>query len=448
MLTGIVLGALVGGALLMVAVVVASAGSRAANAPGAVETGLRDVLHAPPLLVERGQEVTLRYDAICEAGGLGAPCVLAGSVYVRRAGESAYSRVPLSVGEDSSLAAVLPPDTTALSGFAYYAVISDGTSQTTVPSGGAVAPHNVWVMPAVESADLGTHVFGRTREPDGIVVRASWGSGDGALGLVTGPTQSTIGPSAFDLAPNGDPVVLDQINGRLAFYEHTDGRRPRYVPISFTGGDGDLAVGGDGTIYVLDRTGTTTARVRSFTPSGAPVAAVRVGAVGTDMLRAAPGGVLAHGYPGDMWLPVARAGSLVQPRAQIASSHAGLALKDGAELIVKAGQQEDLLALVHGDRVVRAWRVTSSTPLGEVQLAEAYRDGLVAVVRVWTDQRAEFVVLVLSPAGLESSFALDAVEWAESAPLGRFRLSGNTLYQLRSAREGVEISTVDLGGAR
>jgi hypothetical protein len=98
--------------------------------------------------------------------------------------------------------------------------------------------------------------------------------------------------------------------------------------------------------------------------------------------------------------------------------------------------------------VLRAWRVTSGTNLGEIQLAEPYRDGLLVVLRVWTSQRAEFVALALSPSGLASSFAIDAAEWAESAALGRFELDGGRLFQLRSTPAGAEVVTFDLGGAR
>ncbi len=86
------------------------------------------------------------------------------------------------------------------------------------------------------------------------------------------------------------------------------------------------------------------------------------------------------------------------------------------------------------------------TSLGEVQLAEPYGNGLLAVVRLWTEKRAEFRVLRLQPAGLTRSFAVDRAEWAETASLSRFRLHGSTLYQLRSAPSGVEIALFEIGG--
>jgi hypothetical protein len=67
---------------------------------------------------------------------------------------------------------------------------------------------------------------------------------------------------------------------------------------------------------------------------------------------------------------------------------------------------------------------------------------------VWTSQRAEFVALLLSPAGLAGAFAVDTAQWAESAALSRFRLDGGVVYQLRSTPAGVEIVSFDVGGAK
>ena len=87
----------------------------------------------------------------------------------------------------------------------------------------------------------------------------------GAFGLITGREMARIGPSAFDVAPDGTVAVLDQVNDRLVMYG--SGTAPRYVPIAFTGGEGDLALGADGTAYVLDQAPEPI--VRSYAPSGA-----------------------------------------------------------------------------------------------------------------------------------------------------------------------------------
>jgi hypothetical protein len=412
------------------------------NSPPALERGLRDVLHTPPLLARDGSRVTLRYDVVCQADGFGKPCALKGDLFVRRARDVAYRPTRLAPAGESGLAATV--DVPA-GGLSYYAVIEDGAgSSMTVPAGGAVAPQRAWAVPELTPVNLGVHVFGQARKPDGRVFAAPWGSGSGALGLITGREMARIGPSAFDIAPDGRVAVLDQVNDRLALYR--PGAVPRYVPIAFSGGEGDLALGTDGAAYVLDQGAETV--VRSYAPSGAQMAVANVAGSGGDMLRAAPAGVLLHGYPGEMWLPVGGAGQLLQPSEQAFGARPGRTVGGGTEVVAHGSRTEALFALVQGDRVLRAWRVASGTSLGEIQLAEPYRDGLLVVLRLWTSQRAEFVALVLSPTGLASSFAVDAAEWAESAALGRFKLDGGRLYQLRSTPAGAEVVTFDLGGAR
>jgi hypothetical protein len=88
--------------------------------------------------------------------------------------------------------------------------------------------------------------------------------------------------------------------------------------------------------------------------------------------------------------------------------------------------------------------VTSATPLGEVQLVAPSGSRVVVVVKTYTDERDEFLVLVLGPAGLAGRFALEPAQWAESAPLARFRLSGSSLYQLGSTLKGAFVDRFDL----
>jgi hypothetical protein len=422
----------------------------AAGAVGAAVEGvsphpeLRDVLHAPPSLVEQGQLTELRYDVVCQADEFGKPCTPAGSVFVRAAGELGYRRIALAPAGGTALAATVEVPEHGLS---YYAVIDDGAgSSMTVPAAGGAAPQRAWAVPALTPVALGTHTFGRVRRAEGRVLAATWGAGAGALGLLAGRELARIGPSAFDVDRNGNVVVLDQVNDRLARYA-ARGLAPSYRGIAFAGGEGDLALGADGTAFVLDQGAEPV--VRSYPPSGELAATTAVHGTGADMLRSGPGGAFFHGYPGDMWKPVGgRIGALLDPGQQAARARSGRLAAGGVEVVVRGGQNEVLLALVRGDRVQRAWRVSSASTLGEIQLAEPFGHGMLVVLRVWTPTKAEFVALVLSPDGLARSFAIDASQWAETAALGRFRLEGGTLYQLRSSSAGAEVVTFELGGAR
>jgi hypothetical protein len=438
-LAGLAVGLLAGTTLF--ASSVGGAASRADE-----RAGLVDVLHSPPLLAERGQPVQLRYDAVCGADDRGTTCPVTGRVYVRPASQQTYERIPLTSDGDSGLTATLSPDVGADGSISYYAEIADGLGglTTTVPAGGAAAPQRTWFPSEMTPVGLGRHVFGRVRAVDGAVLKGRWGSGPGAFGLVTGREQATIGPSAFDVEPDGSVVVLDQLNRRLAFMKPDGGLVN--VPIKFTGAEGDLAIDGQGSIFVLDH--GAAAAVHRFTSAGIPTGDVSVSGRGPDMLRAGASGMFAHSYPGDIWIPVSRGAELVDAGQQAAGARAGLDMGGGTDVVVRGGGSEALFALVRADRVVHAWRVSSATNFGEIQLAQAYGNGLLVVARVWTDTQAEFVALVLSPTGVDQSFSIQAGEWAESAALSRFRLHGSSLYQLRSTPDGVEIVTYDLGGAK
>jgi hypothetical protein len=166
------------------------------------------------------------------------------------------------------------------------------------------------------------------------------------------------------------------------------------------------------------------------------------------MLRIGPAGPVAHAYPAEGWLPVARGQLELAPQDQAAQARSDRPVGGGSGVLVHATPSEARFALVRDDRVLRSWRVTSATPLGEVQLAEPYGNGLLVVLRVWTDAEAEFRVLELTPAGLARSFSVERAEWAESAPLSRFRVADGSLYQLRSSPDRAEVVGFDLGGTR
>ena len=437
-LAGFVLGALVGATVLTVNVVGASAPEPVPMRAG----GFGEILHTPALLARAHKPVELSYDVVCGAlkDAPGSHCAPSGSVFVRPVGASTFVRLPLH--EDDGLLSAVVPAAAVSVGFDYYVVMDNGRRRTArLPEAGAEAPQHVWALRDWTTVDVGAARFGRTRTPSAVVGGISWGRGDAAVGLDSGREQSRIGPSAFDVAPDGSVVLLDQVNHRLTALR---GGRTVHVPIEFSGGEGDLAVGADGTVYVLDA--ATRPMVRAFTPAGSSIAATPLAEKTADMIRVGPSGPLVHSYPSEMWLPTGAGRPPFVPGRQLASAQPFRSLADGDGVVVRASPSEVKLALVHGDRVVRAWLLHGESSFGEVQLAEPYGDGMLAVVRLWDEHHAEFRVLRLGPEGLLESFDVTPAEWAESGSLSRFRLRGNALYQLRSGPSGVEIAKFQIGG--
>lgn len=441
-LAGFLLGGLIGATFLTVNVV----GASSPNAPPGRAALFGEILHTPPLLVRAGKPVELSYGVVCRVVGdePRRACKPHGSVFVRGGGDATFRKLPLELEPEGLLSAVVPRADTR-DGFDYYAAIDDGRGwSAALPEAAGAAPQHVWPLEGWATIDVGPARFGEARRPSSVLARFGWGRSDGAIGLDSGREQSRIGPSAFDVAPDGSVVVLDQVNHRLV--RLAPRRQPSHIPIDFAGGEGDLAVSADGSIYVLEVSGKPV--VRAFTPAGAPIASATLAEPVADMVRAGPTGPLVHAYPSEMWLPTGPSRPPLARLEQLRSAEPARSVEGGKAVVVHASVGEVKLALVRGNRVLRAWILRGPTSFGEVQLAEPYGHGLLAVVRLWDEKHAVFRVLRLGPGGLVSSFSVSPGEWAESASLSRFRLHGDTLYQMRSGRSGVEIATYEIGGTR
>src|SRR6266536_2957634 len=399
------LGALTGGEGAEPAGMRRAAGSP--TTPGMSQPKLA-LLHTPPLLVLRTEAVELRYELVCPA--VEARCAPEGTAYLRAERDASFTALPLRPGgaarQDRWYVRV-PRRFLAGSSFFYYAVMGDRESglRMTVPAGGAAGPQQAWVLDRPHVAELGAHRFGRTRPPEAVVARAAWGRGAGALGLRAGREQATVGPSAFDVGSEGSVRILDQVNHRLAIYRPGTATRPaRVVPLAISGAMADLVTGAGGTVYVLDQGRHGQMAVRAFGRSGRQL--------GSSSL---PGAVVADQYPDETWLPATPPGGRSPRAAQpAASARAGrpVTIPPGADpsarptaeagaVVIRALPHEARVALVGGTRVLAAWRLRSSTTLGELGLAEPLGAGLVVVVYAWTETQAEQQVLRPSPSGVE-----------------------------------------------
>ncbi len=412
-----------------------------------------EVLHAAPRLVEPGEPVELAFEVVCAiADPSTEACAPVGTLYVAQLDGSDPSELALALRGYRTLAATVPDRYLAAKGFRYHAVIRDvvGGTVATVPPGGARAPLQTWVVERPTLVDVGASAFGGTREPDGIVFEAPWGSDPGEVGLSAGPEQLTEGPASFDVTADGEVLILDQLNDRLISYSPAVGAQEA-ASFDLRGAVGDLVVG-DGRTWVLDHGGVKDPGplVRMLDEQGGSLAVAYLPERGADMIRMGPDGPVVHVMPSDTWVPVTGPdGGLLEPSAQSSGAWVGRPIEGGRQVVLKATARGAMVAVVRGTEVERAWRIVGPdgpAALGEVQLAEPYREGLLVVLRVYTENRAEFQVLHLGKEGLISSFAVEPWEWANMSALSRFRLLGDDLYQMRSSPKGIEIVRFSLGG--
>jgi hypothetical protein len=266
--------------------------------------------------------------------------------------------------------------------------------------------------------------------------------------LEDGPQTTPIGASSFDVDSSGRVTVLDEAHRRLLRFA-PGGGKPTAVPIAVHGTIADLAISADGTSYVLETAGQQAGEsllVRRFASDGTAKGAWHTAERTASALRIGPGGPVALSYPATEWMPVASGSAPLDRHAQLQRATAGrpLAAGGGALVVFRSGN-EARVAIVGRHGVRHSWRVSSETPIAEVQLAEPVGSRLVLVLRVYTDSRDEFVALVLDGHGIVRQFSLDSADWAETAPLARFRLVGPSLYQLGSTPAGMFVDRFELG---
>lgn len=425
----------------------------AANGPTPAASTL-DAVHIPPVLTRTGEPVSLRYAIVCAPRDDGEPCDGSGSVFVRAGQSGPFRQLALRRGEDSSDGRYfvdLPRGIAASrAGFSYYAVLRGGASGAaiTVPAGGETAPQRSVPLGDAAGVPLGVHAFGRGRAPDERVVAAAWGSEVGQAGLAGSRELGFVGPSSFDVAADGSVTVLDQVNTRVERWSRS-GVKATAVEVS--GGLADFVLEPGGTMDVLEPPSRVSPApvLRSFRDDGTPRWAQQLSDRTWAKLAVGPAGPVVQQQPSEQWLPVAEHGAALSRAAQAGHGRVGRLFAGGREVVVeRVGAGELRLAELVGDAVVRSWRITSATPLGEVQLAEPYGNRLVVVTKTYTDDRSEYVALVLDRSGIVNSFAVESLEWAESAPLARFRLAGLSLYRLGSTRAGLFVDRFDLEVSR
>jgi hypothetical protein len=453
---GLVAGVLVGVAALTVASVAVAHRLGKADVDPAQ---LIEATHVPPLLTVPGEPVALSYDVYCappDGDDGGERCDAGGTVYLRAAESGAFRAVQLHVdeaAEEGRYVAEVPAEITASpSGFTYYAVVRNLASgaETTIPAGGAAAPQRSLPLGKAVTVRLGAHAFGRPQRPAARVASAPWGDGPGEVALESDSRVEPVGASSFDVDSGGAVTILDE-GHRRALRWRRGASAPDAVSLAVNGTLADLAVDEDGSMYVLETGGGRAdgrPLLRSFDRTGRARAAWRLAERTAAQVRLGPDGPLALQYPAGQWLPVAERGRGLSALGQKAHGRPGRTLRDGAEVVVLRTGDEIRVALVPADGTRRSWRVTSETPLGEVQLAEPLGGRLVLVFRTYTDDRDEFVALVLDGRGVVKELSLDSADWAETAPLSRFRLAGSSLYQLGSTPAAAFVDRFDLEAPR
>ena len=429
-------------------------GAQALTSAGGTIQPIIEATHLPPLLTAADDHLSaLQYDIECAAPAieLESSCDIEGTVYVRTGASASFRPLALAVDASSGgrYAAALPADVAdSTSGFSYYATIRDRVTGTTVtlPAGGASAPQRSLRLANPINVDLGAHHFGSAHPASAQVASASWGNSVTDVGIEEGPQLEPIGASSFDVDATGTVTVLDEAHKRLLRFASGAPSTPLAVPVGIRGTIADLAARPDGGTYILESVADPgeTPLVRGFDAAGHPNGTWHAAEPTASTLRIGANGPQVLEYPAAQWMPIANDARDVSATTQLAKGRSGRAVAGGREIVAQREGDEARVAIVDQTGVVRSWRIRSATPLAEIQLAETIGERVVLVLRTYTDTRAAFVVLVLSDRGLAHHFSIDPSEWAEAAPLSRFRLVGSSLFHLGSTPTGMFVDRFDL----
>src|SRR5262249_37590361 len=235
------------------------------------------------------------------------------------------------------------------------------------------------------------------------------------------------GGGSWDIGRGRVVNVFDEANRRVLRFA-PGGGAPTTVPLDVRGTIADLAIALDGGMTVLETVGDAgqTPLVRRFDSAGRSLGATHAAESASAVEQGADGPVVL-GHPSGQWLPVTDRGATLPEGAQPVRGRSGRTLANGNELVAEREGGDARIAEVGPNGIRRSWRILSDTPLGEIQLAQPLGADLVLVLRLATDTRDEFEVLVLGDRGIVDELAVPSTAWAETAPLARFRVHGTSL---------------------
>lgn len=413
--------------------------------------------YSPPKLRAPGDPQEIRYDISClppdgDPDGPGV-CDGSGTVYFHSSGNTAAS-VPLQIDPNAQVGryvAAVPSSIWNAPWFSYYAIIRDNASgrTTSVPPGGSVAPQFSFGVGA-PTVELGDHVFGQTRAATARVASADWGSGDGQVGLEDG-IDLPAGAASFDVDSSGNVYLLDEANSRML--ESGPGGATQIPLPGLTGVRGDLRISDNGTAYVLETANAAFPKplLRAYTLQGSPIGSAPVADSAAAQVRVSGSTAYVSEYPSSLWAPVLlnNGRAPVDPSAQLASGTPGAPVGAGHVVVLSTGSEIRVGTYLESGTTYQlsAARITSRTPVADIQLAQALPSGrLLVVFSVYTETQHEYEAVVLDQSGsLVEQFSLPTAEWAQSMPLSRFRLVGSSLYELGSTESGAFVDRYDLG---
>lgn len=401
-----------------------------------VDGSLVDVVHNPPLFVKKGESGDLTFRTVCS--GVACPSST-GTLTLTDASGIVHTEVR-SVGRDEDLVFAVDPDWYADGPASYSATFTAGPDNTplTWPDV-ASAPVAIQAFDPDRVIDLGTADFDADEFTGTIVLQEGWGSGPKQLGV-----DDSVGPSSFDVEPDGTIDVLDLVNSRLVRADRAGSVQT--IKLDLLQDFPDIATEDDGTIDVLypDGAGTGQSFVHRFNRQGELVESVPLVGRRSYNIRDESGTVKVGGE--QRVTDVIVNGKALGRDRQMGRSTSALGRTGSAVVSKHVSDNVVRLAEVDGQTglATASWEVVSDTTLGPIALAEPVAGGVLLVQSQFTDQRSRFLAIYLRRSGPIRITPLPDSRFVEVTAGSEFRLVGNTLYAARSDSQQFQIASYAL----
>jgi hypothetical protein len=438
LMAGLAIGAAVGATSLT--------GASSEGPPGAPPV----VLHVARVLADPGVDLELMAGLACPGGPMDACAVDAAVAHVLSSGSAGWTDVE-GIRDGRGFRFAVPGASVADDGLSYWLEFAiAGGGRVTFPEGGAASAfHVVTTAGLPDVAWPGGFDFGALRPGDGVVAQLRYGDGTSQVGRIGGAgDEQPLGPSSFDVAPDGSIRVADWVHRRLLVLS-PGGAYRRAVPLPVTR-PVDVAVGVNGELAVT--TLGLGATAFELGVDGRVIGRYRVETGVAERIALTPGGP--HVWVGPaQWAPVRSSLGVALPsEAQSRGLAEAVPARDGTVALsqdLADGRVAFVWARPDGSRAGAVLRLPAGIQPGVDYFVRGLPDGgAIAARGVWSEAGEAVALLRFDAGGALASAELIAPpthEMDAAASTIRFRAPDEVLAVYADER-GIRIERFEVEG--
>jgi hypothetical protein len=414
-----------------------------------ITTGIRPlVLHVARVLAEPGADLAMTAGVVCPGRDPAACRTTRAAVHVLPADGRGWTDVAGQV-DGPGWRFDIPGRLIPSGGFSYWLELSiEGGAAVRLPTAGPTAPFRVVTtagLPAVRWP--GTFRFDHVTLADGVLARMRFGDGPDEVGRVGGSGDlQALGPSSFDVGPDGTLHVADWVHRRVMVLSARGAfRRSVPLPAEKTV---DLAVQARGG-YAVTTLGLG-ATAFEVAPDGRVIGRYRVHAGVVERIAATPAGPQVWVGP-SQWAPVrSTPGAGLSAEAQSKGITQAVPGRDGGVALsqdLDDGRVAFVWSRPDGSRAGAVLALPQGVQAGMDHFVLALPDGgAIAAHGLWSEHGQGVAILRFEADGsLATASLIDppSGEMDAAASGVRFRAPDEVLV-LRSGRDGIRIERYEV----